>query len=378
MSLLPDWTGARRAPFSLRVCVRHGAALLLATVALIFAVHGAQAQDGALAQTDISGPVGSRAFGEKVYTLPNGNFVVVDSLSNLDEFDRGAVWLYDGATLEPIGVLRGSTAGDRVGSGGVVVLTNGNFVVISPAWDNGATVDAGAVTWLSGVTGTTATVSNLNSLVGSSAGDAVGSNGVTALTNGNYVVSSPDWNPIPGGPGAVTWGNGAAGTVGAVSASNSLVYFGNSDKVGYPSVTPLTNGNYVVVSPYWDGAVFDVGAVIWGNGAGGTVGAVSAGNSLVGSKNGDLVGAGGVTALTNGNYVVNSPSWDGTAANVGAVTWGNGAGGTFGPVSASNSLVGSAEYDSVGSSGVTALTNGNYVVNSHGLGQRGHRKRMGR
>ena len=46
------------------------------------------------------------------------------------------------------------------------------------------------------------------------ANDGVGGefNGVTALTNGNYVVSSPGWtNGAAASAGAVTWGSGTAG-----------------------------------------------------------------------------------------------------------------------------------------------------------------------
>ena len=56
----------------------------------------------------------------------------------------------------------------------MTVLSNGNYVVRSPDWDNGAAADAGAVTWGSGTTGITGTVSAANSLVGSTAGDQVG------------------------------------------------------------------------------------------------------------------------------------------------------------------------------------------------------------
>ncbi len=363
MSCLPNRTGARRAPLSLRWHVRHGAALLLAIVALLFAVNGAQAQEGALAQTDITGPTGSGAFGEKVYTLPNGNFVVVDSLFDTGAIvDVGAVWLYDGATLAPIGSLKGSTAQDKVGSGGVVVLTNGNFVVSSPLWDNGPVAEAGAVTWVNGVSGISGAVSALNSLVGSTADDKVGANGITALSNGNYVVRTDLWDGAAADVGAVTWGNGEAGIKGVVSLSNSLVGSTANDQVGNSGVTALTNGNYVVNSRNW--AAADVGAVTWGNGVTGITGIVSASNSLVGSTANDLVGVFGVTALTNGNYVVDSPVWDGAAVDVGAVTWGNGETGIKGTVSPLNSLVGSLVGDQVGFGDVTALSNGNYVVSS--------------
>ena len=68
----------------------------------------------------------------------------------------------------------GSTADDQVGAGGVTALSNGNYVVRSPYWDNGAAADAGAVTWGNGTSGVTGAVSAANSLVGSTAGDQVG------------------------------------------------------------------------------------------------------------------------------------------------------------------------------------------------------------
>ena len=58
-----------------------------------------------------------------------------------------------------------------------------------------------------------------------------------------------------------------------------------------------------------------------------------------------------VTALTNGNYVVDSPFWSNTQTSFqaqGAVTWGNGTMGISGPISAANSLVGSEFGDQVG------------------------------
>ena len=86
--------------------------------------------------------------------------------------DAGAVYLFNGSTGALISTLIGSTAGDHVGAGGVTALSNGNFVVLSPFWDNGAIANAGAVTWGSGTTGVRGVVSAANSLVGSTAGDS--------------------------------------------------------------------------------------------------------------------------------------------------------------------------------------------------------------
>jgi hypothetical protein len=133
-------------------------------------------------------------------------------------------------------------------------------------------------------------------------------------------------------------------------------------------VTALNNGNYVVSSKYWDNdKAVNAGAVTWGNGLGGTIGAISTTNSLVGSKTGNQVGS--VTGMPDGNYVVISPLWDnGATTNAGAVTFGNGLGGTAGAVTAFNSMVGSTKEDQVGSGGVTPLTVGNmkgcFVVSS--------------
>ncbi len=323
-------------------------------------------------QTDISGPVGSGSFGKQVVVLSNGNIVVADpDYSSATESHVGAVYLYDGDTLELISMLTGSHANDQIGFGyagvtpGVTVLSNGNYVVSSPEWNG----EAGAVTWVNGFTGISGTVSAANSLVGGYL-DLVGA-GVTALNNGNYVIYSPYWddpNHSPYNPldqfGAVTWANGSTGITGTISAANSLVGGEYHSFVGN-SVYLLSNGNFLIYS-----LNAGKGAVTWGSAAAGLpTGTLSAANSLVGSKFDDNVG-GNVVTLTNGNYVIDSPTWDnGAVIDAGAVTWGNGASGTIGVVSAANSLVGTRAYDAVGyggnGPGVIPLSNGNYVVVSY-------------
>jgi hypothetical protein len=313
---------------------------------------------------DIVGPPGSEEFGKSVTALPNGNFVVTDPYYDLGStVDVGAVYLYAGGSGVLISTLTGSTAGDQVGYY-VAALSNGNYLVRSRYWDNGGVTDAGAVTWCSGTTGCTGTVSAANSLVGSTAGDQIGTH-VMELSNGNYVVRSPYWdNGTTANVGAVTWCSGVAGCAGTISAANSLVGSTAYDQVG-PNIMELTNGHYVVCSYNWDnGGTADVGAATWCNGVVGCTGTVSVTNSLVGSTAYDQVGS-SVTALTNGNYVVSSYEWDdGDTTDVGAVTWCSGTVGCTGTISATNSLVGSTAGDQVGS-GVVALTNGHYVAYSH-------------
>ena len=315
----------------------------------------------------VAGPVGSEQFGQTLTVLPNGNFVVADPLWDKDSTaDVGAVYLYEGCTRTLLSTLTGAAAHDRVGSGGVVVLANGHYVVSSPDWANGPAAKAGAATWCHGTQGLRGPVTAGNSLVGSQPDDQVSLQGIAALINGHYVVSSPHWAKGPvAQAGAATWGHGVIGISGLVTAGNSLVGTAPHDQVSSAGTTALTNGHYVVSSLHWGAGTPHTGAVTWGHGGKGTVGAVSAANSFVGlntADNGELLP---ITALTNGHYVVNNPRWaNGAAADAGAVTWGNGRRGSRGVISAANSLVGTTAEDMVGFRSVTALVNGHYVVSS--------------
>jgi hypothetical protein len=309
--------------------------------------------------TDIPGPSGSERFGTSVTILANGNYVVADpyydegAISNV-----GAVYLYNGSTHTIISTLKGSTADNQVGLSGIIALPNSSYLVQSWAWDNGATLNVGAITWVNGTTGINGVVSSSNSLIGSQNGDLSGAR-IEILTNGNYVISTPYWsNGAVTQAGAVTWGSGTTGRTGVVGPSISLVGTQVAESLGFGSVAVLTNGNYVVGDPLWNGGF---GAAVWCNGTTGRTGTISAGIALVGSNVNHSVG--GVTALSNGNYAVYSPNWDnGAIANVGAITWGNGTTGTTGTVSTANSFIGSKADDQVGSSGIIALNNGNYII----------------
>ncbi|HXU06751.1 MAG TPA: hypothetical protein VN903_37610, partial [Polyangia bacterium] len=305
-------------------------------------------------------PAAGDQFGSFASSLSIGNVVVADPYDDFAATDAGAAHLFRGRDGALLATLVGSKAGDRVGA--VQALSNGNYLVTSTSWDNGPVVDAGAITWGNGMTGVAGVVSPTNSLVGSSAGDAVGY--VVMLPNGHYLVVTYTWdNGALADAGAVTWCDGTTGRTGAVSAANSLVGGAAGDQVGGPFV--LSNGNYVVGSRSWhSGTTADIGAVTWCNGATGRTGVVSAANSLIGSTTLDNVGA-VVIPLTNGNYVVVTSGWDdGFTRDVGAVTWGNGTTGTTGVISAANSLIGATAYDKVGGGSAYPLTNGNYVVAS--------------
>jgi filamentous hemagglutinin family protein len=314
------------------------------------------------ATNSLVGNVSGDEVGLYISPLTNGNYVVNSPFfTNGGAFDAGASTWANGAsgivgTISTANSLVGSNTFDEIGQVPTTVLTNGNYVIASPNWNG----EYGAVTWANGTTGITGTVDGTNSLIGSQTGDyvgsggAIGGKGVVALTNGNYVVGTPTFN---NNTGAVTWGNGNGGTVGTISTANSLTGDQAGEQVGF-TIIALTNGNYVVQTPFWNnGTVTAAGAVTWASGSGPTTGVVSSSNSLVGSNNYDEIGS-VVVALANGNYATSSANWNN---DTGAVTWGNGTGGTTGTVSATNSFTGSVTGDSVGEN-LIALTNNNYVI----------------
>ena len=345
--------------------VKFRTSILLAAFVVLAgtAAPSALAVDGT--QTDIVGPAGSVSFGTAFAVLPNGNIVVTDPDGPVSGV--GAVYLYapDGS---PINWFTGSSENDHVGSGGIVVLTNGNFVVLSPQWHNEDAADAGAVTWVDGSAGMTGLVTDDNSLVGSTAEDAVGTSGsVTALSNGNYVVTTPAWsNGSATSAGAATFGDGTMGIAGAISADNSLIGTQTGDNVGNGGAAALPDGDYVVVSSAWaNGSATQAGAVTLADGTVGLSGTISSDNSLVGSTNADAVGSDGITVLPNGDFVIVSSSWNnGAASAAGAATFADAVSGITGTIASSNSLVGTHAQDHVGRGGIEVLSNGNYVVDS--------------
>lgn len=328
------------------------------SLGLLAALAAAQASSAQLA---LARPFGSVRFGESVAVLPNGNIVVADPMAFDVFLDQGGkVHLYrpDGSRVS---TLRGTLDGDRIGSGGIVVLPGGDFLVLSPEWRNGSALAAGAVTFVDGDSGLEGHVGADNSLVGSRAGDRVG-NGVHLLENGHYVLVSSLWdNGSAQDAGAVTFGDGQAGVRGVVSAANSLVGTRAGDRVG--QVYPLESGDYVVCASEWSSATAaSVGAATLVSGTTGRTGTLSAANALVGASAGDRICSAGIVrpgefggaALVGGgsHYLVRSPQWDnGAAADAGAVTHGSGPLGATGVAGPANSLVGSTANDRVGGPG---------------------------
>lgn len=305
-----------------------------------------------------------------VLELADGRIVVSSPDYDLGPLvDAGSVRMYsrEGVILS---VMSGASAGDRIGSGGMHAVGSSlsNVVISSPLWNNGATTDVGAVTWFKGNATGLVPVSPLNSLVGTRAGDQVGKT-VTVLSDGNYVVASPDWsNGTYSAVGAVTYRLGDRASAGVVSAANSLVGSNPYDAVGKGGVVALRDGAYVVASPDWaygtsgNGAFTRIAPVVSDAGEiTGADGTVSAANSLVSDKpNGTTpFAAPYVTALPDGNYVVTHSGHD---ESRGAVTWMNGTSRSIGLMSTAANVVGVNANDQIGSGGITGLTNGSFVI----------------
>lgn len=397
--------------------------VLIISFLIVFSITNAAAAAG-IYRIVINGP-GLGQFGLKVAALPNGNIVVTDpGFSPSDDlFSAGAVYLYDGKNGALISQLTGSHKFDGIGESITVlpngnflvssylwgfgadnnvgavtfcngttgcngpttlknslvgstpedgvsqvrVLTNGNYLVVTPGWDNGGIVDAGAITFCSGTTGCQGVVTAANSLYGAAANETLGQSldpfgrGVLPLANGNYVVDNWKAN---GERGTVTFGNGTTGITGMVSAANSLVGVNPGDRVGFNgaldfnSILALPNGNYVVSSSNWNGLR---GASTLCNGQTGCIGTVSSANSLTGTNSSDEASNFPAVALPNGNYVVLSTLWN---SGLGAATYCNGTTGCTGEISSANSFIGSNSNDPVGQRGIVILPNGNYVMGS--------------
>jgi len=107
----------------------------------------------------------------------------------------------------------------------------------------------------------------------------------------------------------VTWANGATGTTGDVSATNSLVGNIAQDRIGDGGITALPRGNYAVTSIHWtNGALGKTGAITFGLGSsGGTVGPITVGNSVLGTEPGQGFYFSVAYDDVNGQMVVGRP-----------------------------------------------------------------------
>ena len=262
----------------------------------------------------LSGDVGGDSLGSSSVTaLPNSHFVVASRLDDENGvFNAGSVRLIDGSTGVQIGnALVGDVANDRLGYSGVTALPNGHYVIASSEDDENGVVDAGSVRLVNGITG----IQIGSTLAGGDDSDRLGFSSITALPNSHYVVASAydDENSIVDA-GSVRLFDGSTG----VQLGSALAGDVENDRLGFDGVTVLANGNYVVSSAEYDdeNGIIDAGSVRLVDGNSG----VQIGATLSGDDEFDVLGSGGITPLPTGNYVVASDSDDANGVvNAGSV-----------------------------------------------------------
>jgi hypothetical protein len=246
--------------------------------------------------------------------LANGNYVVADQTWNNGSIVwAGSITWEDGSrpasgVISASNSLVGTTPNEGISF--VLPLTNGHYVVSDPNYDGGR----GAVRWMDGTKPTSGVFSGDHALTGSTEGDRVGY--AFALTDGNYVVSSPGWNDgTRYEVGAVTWADGTRETSATVSAANSLIGSHEFDRIGgceeiaaCPRITALPNGAFAVSSPEWDASDFDadVGSVVLSAGHAPLTGVLSASSALTGSSTKEFFGAFWPTVFDDGTIILRS------------------------------------------------------------------------
>jgi len=351
-------------PFDSSVAYRSGAIHLYdpETQKLIKSIYG-ESKDDSLGFGDYFYDDSSGSFALNdgfIVALPNDNFVIASPYAEENGLsDNGSVILVDGETGDQIGEKIVGSVGFQMSYGGVKALTNSNFVISSVFADENGLSDNGLVILVDGQTGKQIG----DTISGDNDRDSLGDGGIVALSNGNFVISS--WNDDVAGnidAGSIILVNGLTG----IPIGNAITGNDARDQMGVPinvrsqySVPPvkdLGNGNYVIVTPNDDEeGVSNVGSVILVDASSG----LQIGNKIVGDDEGDRLGNGDVLVLSNGNFVISSYSDDHNGVeDAGTVRLIDGAPGIL----IGSIISGDTHHDKISAGGVVALANNNYVV----------------
>lgn len=302
-------------------------------------------------------PGENNAFGLHVLILSNGNIVVASPGDSSQAVNGGAVHLYDGISNALISSLYGSSANQELGSSGLSELSGSRYIISSSREDSpNGLGNAGSVRVMNGSTGQT-----LAAIYGDHENDLLGSGGITVLPNGNFLLTSPsDDVKLP----LSTISNG--GSVRMYDGSNYEVILpivmGDqaNDSIGNNGIKVLANGNFIVSSTFDDviitGTTYEnAGSVTLVNGD--TSETITA---ITGNDDNDSFGSQS-TVLDNDNFLVISPfdTVDGDA-NRGSVQLVDGMTGAL----IGSPITGEFEGDQRGSGGALPLPNSNFVLSS--------------
>lgn len=288
--------------------------------------------------------------------LDNGNLVIATETYDRNGISNsGIVLLINGATGDQIGntFSSESNGGGSLARSGVLKLSNGNFVVASGIDNNGSATQAGSVMVIDGATGL-----QVGSTIYGNAGDQLSEAGsLTALNNGNFVVVSPQFNGFRGRVMLVDGATGAA--IGSPINGDQT-----GDSLGSAGIVELDNGNYVIASPNDDhSGVVNAGTARLVNG---TTGVQIA--TISGADAEDKVASGGVVALMNNEFAVSSPDDNDVLVSSGGLLVSKRGSAKFynGSTGAQigSNFIGSAADNLYGSGGIIQLSNGNIVVST--------------
>ncbi|MEQ9485150.1 two-partner secretion domain-containing protein [Coleofasciculus sp. F4-SAH-05] len=190
----------------------------------------------------ISGTNPNDSFGSgEITALSNGNYVFGNSGANIQGVgDAGTVILADGITGEEIDRISGTNPDDRFGNREITALSNGNYVFGNLWADIGGVQNAGTVILANGTTGT-----EIDRISGTNPDDFFGNGDIRILSDGNYVFANPnaDIGRVVDA-GTVILADGTTGKeISRISGTNQ------NDRFGSGEITALSNGNYLVTSP---------------------------------------------------------------------------------------------------------------------------------
>lgn len=306
---------------------------------------------------EISDPTAAAGneFGKHVSILPNGNIVFVVSKDSSVASNNGAVHLFNPYSQTLVASFYGDGADDQFGANifdnaPVSVLPNGNFVIAASSDTVDGVVNAGQVLLVNGTTGAVIGTP----IKGATTADQVGISGVAVLSNGNYVIPSP-YQDVAGksDAGSLILVNGETGA----QIGNAITGNDSFDLFGLGGVLTLANGNFVAAA-YQDDVdgVVDAGSLALFDGST----AEQIGATLAGDNANDQISSGGIRELPSGNFLVLSKFDDVSGvSDAGSVMLINGASGAL-----INTIAGNDSGDALSSEGITILANQNFVISS--------------
>ena len=365
---------------------------------------GAILDNGGMLSISSSTISDSRAAGEGAAIENSGGTVAISSsaITEDDSGSGGAIWNENSGSL----TLTNSTVSNNHANdtGGALVVDSGTVTLESTTLSNNQAVTGGALVVNSGTVkleeNTILSGNKARGIIGSSAGPAVGgalaiNGGSVTITDSNITDNTAQGGDVlgPGGIGGLAAGGGIAVSGGTLDLNGSLVTHNAAQGGNGGNATPSRSGFHVLPpgaggeaaggGVYVSGGIVSMtNSIVAYNSASGGPGGVNPYGSpgTAGIAAGGIEHDGGTLYLINSTVAYNQAaqgSGSGTAAVVGGIAAGNGAGDGVNfaapVVSLANTLValntaGGSPSDISGSVGTQALYSENNLIGTGGAG----------